>query len=43
MLRAVVERKLEIIGEAWTQLAKSDADVASRVSDHRRISAFRPS
>ena len=41
MLRAVVERKLEIIGEALTQLAKSDADVASQISDHRRIIAFR--
>jgi uncharacterized protein with HEPN domain len=41
MLRAAVERKLEIIGEALTQLTKSDADLASRISDHRRIIAFR--
>jgi len=41
MLRAAVERKLEIIGEALTQLARSDAEVAGAISEHRRIIAFR--
>lgn len=41
MRRAAVERELEIIGEALAQLAKSDADVAGGISEHRRIIAFR--
>lgn len=41
MLRAAVERQFEIIGEALAQLAKRDENVASRISDHRRIIAFR--
>ncbi|MEK6748849.1 MAG: HepT-like ribonuclease domain-containing protein [Pseudomonadota bacterium] len=41
MLRAAVEREFEIIGEALTQLAKLDAELASRITDHRRIIAFR--
>jgi len=41
MVRAAVEREFEIIGEALTQLMKVDAAVAVRISDHRRIVAFR--
>ena len=41
MLRAAVERKFEIIGEALAQLAKRDAPAAARIGEHRRIIAFR--
>lgn len=41
MLRAAVEREFEIIGEALSQLAKVDVPIATRVSEHRRIIAFR--
>lgn len=41
MLRAAVERELEIIGEALAQLARLDPDLAARVGEHRRIIAFR--
>lgn len=37
LLRAV-EREFEIIGEALAQLAKLDAEIAARLTDHRRIS-----
>jgi uncharacterized protein with HEPN domain len=41
MLRAAVERKFEIIGEALARLAKLDDSLASRISESRRIIAFR--
>ncbi len=41
MPRAAVEREFEIIGEALTQLAKRDARLVARVSEYRRIIAFR--
>jgi uncharacterized protein with HEPN domain len=41
MLRAAVERKFEIIGEALVRLAKLDSAVAARISEHQRIIAFR--
>ena len=41
MLRAAVERKLEIIGEAVAQLAKLDEPAAARISEYPRIIAFR--
>jgi uncharacterized protein with HEPN domain len=41
MLRAAVERQFEIIGEALARLAKLDEAVASRLSEYRRIIAFR--
>ncbi len=41
MLRAAVERKFEIIGEALAQLAKRDASAAARIGQFRRIIAFR--
>lgn len=41
MVRAAVERQFEIIGEALGQLAKLDPATAARISEHRRIIAFR--
>ena len=41
MLRAAVERMFEIVGEAMVQLARLDRPVAERISEHRRIIAFR--
>ena len=41
MLRAAVERKFEIIGEALSKLSKDDSAIASRISEHARIIAFR--
>lgn len=41
MLRAAVERKFEIIGEAVAQLAKVDEVVVARISEYQHIIAFR--
>ncbi len=41
MLRSAIERQFEIIGEAMTQLSKLDAGLATRISGHRDIIAFR--
>jgi uncharacterized protein with HEPN domain len=41
MLRSAVERQFEIIGEALNQLFKQDPSLALRITDHRRIIAFR--
>lgn len=41
MLRSAVERQLEIIGEALAQLARLDEELVARISEHRRIVAFR--
>lgn len=41
MVRAAVERKFEIIGEALAQLARLDPALAARVPEYRRIIAFR--
>lgn len=41
MLRSAVERQFEIIGEALAQLAKVDDALVRRISEHRRIIAFR--
>jgi uncharacterized protein with HEPN domain len=41
MLRSAVERQFEIIGEALTRLVKLDEALASRLSEYRRIIAFR--
>jgi uncharacterized protein with HEPN domain len=41
MVRAAVEREFEIVGEALAQLIKVDTAVADRISDRRRIVAFR--
>jgi len=41
MLRAAVERKFEIIGEALSKLSRTDSAIASRIGEHARIIAFR--
>jgi uncharacterized protein with HEPN domain len=41
MLRAAVEREFQIIGEALSQLAKHHPELVSRISEIRRIVAFR--
>lgn len=41
MMRAAVERKFEIIGEAMTRLARLDPQTASRISEYERIIGFR--
>jgi uncharacterized protein with HEPN domain len=41
MLKAAVERKFTVIGEALAKLAQRDADTAARIPGHRRIIAFR--
>jgi uncharacterized protein with HEPN domain len=41
LLRSGVERQLEIAGEAMAQLARVDPSVARRITEHRRIIAFR--
>jgi uncharacterized protein with HEPN domain len=41
LFRQAVERNLEIIGEAIGRISRYDAETASRVSEHRRIIAFR--
>ena len=41
LVRSVVERQLQIIGEALSQLAKVDPQIASNVAELGRIIAFR--
>jgi len=41
MLRAAVERQFEIIGEAVSQLARLDEELAARITNYRRVIAFR--
>ena len=41
MLRDAVERKFEIIGVALAELAELDEPLAERISDYRKIIAFR--
>jgi uncharacterized protein with HEPN domain len=41
LVRSAVERQFEIVGEALSQLAKTDAALASQVPEHRRVIAFR--
>jgi uncharacterized protein with HEPN domain len=41
LLRSAVERQFEIAGEALSPLAKRDEQIAVRISEHRRIIAFR--
>jgi uncharacterized protein with HEPN domain len=41
MLRSAVERQFEIIGEALSQLARTDPVLAARIPDLRRIIGFR--
>ncbi|MGH9354715.1 MAG: HepT-like ribonuclease domain-containing protein [Terriglobia bacterium] len=41
MLRSAVERQFEVIGEALAQLARLDENLVGRISEQRRIVAFR--
>lgn len=41
LLRQAVERNFEIIGEAMRRLEKDDPAIAARITDYRRIIAFR--
>jgi uncharacterized protein with HEPN domain len=41
VLRCVVERKFEIMGEALNRLLKSDAALATQILEYRQIISFR--
>jgi uncharacterized protein with HEPN domain len=41
VLRQAMERNFEIIGEAMRRLEKDDLATAARITDYRRIIAFR--
>jgi len=41
MLRAAVERKFEVIGEALTQALRYFPEIATRITDHQQVIAFR--
>lgn len=41
LLRAGVERQVEIMGEALNQLRRHDAALAASIRDHQRIIGFR--
>lgn len=41
MLRAAVERQFEIIGQAVSQLARLDEELAAHITNYRRVIAFR--
>ena len=41
MLRQAVERNFEVIGEALNRIGRSDESILTRLTDHRRIIAFR--
>jgi uncharacterized protein with HEPN domain len=41
VLRAAIERKLEIIGEALSQMLRVEPDLASKIDDAKKIISFR--
>jgi uncharacterized protein with HEPN domain len=41
MLRSAIERQFELVGEAVSQLARLDPVLAARLTEYRRIIAFR--
>jgi len=41
MIQAAVERKFEIIGEAFRRLSDIDPELLNQISDHKRIIGFR--
>ncbi|GGE57974.1 antitoxin [Streptosporangium jomthongense] len=41
LLQSAVERQFEIIGEAMSQLHKTDSDMAEGITDYRKMIAFR--
>ena len=41
MMRGAVERQFEIIGEALSRLIRHDESLATRITEYRRIVAFR--
>ncbi len=41
MMRSAVERQFEVIGEAISELARIEPEIAASISEHRRIIAFR--
>lgn len=41
LLRSAVERQFEVVGEALGRMIKLDPAMASSISDHQRIIAFR--